>query len=261
MPKGEFNFKKKYGQNFLIDNSIIEAISNSIKPKENDLIIEIGTGIGFLTKRLVKYNSYYIGFEIDKDTINYLKQYENNKTKFIIGDFLKVDLNSVISDLHYQKIYIVGNLPYYITTPIIEKIIDSDIDYTSLTIMVQKEVGDRFLAKPNSKKYGYFTVLLNYFFEIEKIISAPRTSFNPMPNVDSVVLKLTKKTKTFDLDYEKFKLFIKDVFKYKRKNLKNNLKNYDLNKIQLVLEKHNLNLSSRAENLSLEVLIELFKSL
>lgn len=257
----EFNFKKKFGQNFLIDENIINNIANSICPNENDLIVEIGPGIGYLTKKLLKYNSNYIGFEIDSETKSYLKIYENKKTRFIFNDFLKVDLKNTLSNINYQNLYIVGNLPYYITTPIIEKIIDSKLDLVSITIMVQKEVADRFLAPAGSKNYGYFTVILNYFFEIEKIIDVPRKCFNPSPKVDSTVIKLTKKENTDVLDYKKFQNFLKNAFKYKRKNLKNNLNGYNLKKIEDVLQKYNFDLTVRAEALNLKILIDLFKNL
>ena len=257
----EFNFKKKFGQNFLIDEMVKEKIINSIHPTKDDLIIEIGTGIGFLTKELVNFESKYIGFEIDTETKPYLQKYENDKNKFIFQDFLKVNLNDIISTFNYHNIYIIGNLPYYITTPIIEKLIDSKIHLASLTIMVQKEVAERFISKPGSKSYGYFTVILNYFFNIEKITDVNRKCFKPIPNVDSTVLKLIKKTYNENFDYESFKVFLKRAFQFKRKTLKNNLKGYDLSKIQDTLGKYNLDLSSRAENIDLEIFIDLFNNL
>lgn len=256
-----FNFKKKFGQNFLIDENILNTIVCSINPNPNDLIIEIGPGIGYLTKKLLTYNSNYIGFEIDKDTIPYLNKFKNDKTEFVFEDFLKVNLHKYLADISYQNLYFVGNLPYYITTPIIEKIIDSKIEFISLTIMVQKEVADRFLALPGSKNYGYFTVVLNYYFEIEKIIDAPRNAFKPAPNVDSTVIKLIRRKYYENIDSKKFQMFLKNAFQHKRKNLKNNLSNYNLTNIKNVLTKYNLDLTVRAESLDLKILIDLFKNL
>jgi 16S rRNA (adenine1518-N6/adenine1519-N6)-dimethyltransferase len=126
--------------------------------------------------------------------------------------------------------------------------------------MMQKEVGLRLTAKPNTKEYGYITVLLNYFYDINLLFNVNKTSFYPVPNVDSVVVKFTPKNNK-QLDFQKFDNFLKQAFKYKRKNLKNNLKNYDLKKIEKILTKHSFTLSSRAENLPLEVFIDLVDNL
>lgn len=256
----KFKFKKRYGQNFLIDTNIIDKIINSIDPTEKDLIIEIGPGAGALTKKLKKYSANLIAFEIDEETKKYLSPLENSKTKIIYGDFLETDIKKYISEIKYENIYIIGNLPYYITTPIIEHIIDSAIEPKSITIMVQKEVGDRFLAKPGIKDYGYMTVLLNYNFTLEYICSVPRKCFQPAPNVDSTVLKLTSKTKAKG-DYNKFKKIIKDAFQFKRKTIYNNLKNYDKEKLEIILTKHGYSLTSRAETIDLETYIELTNNL
>lgn len=256
----KFNFKKKYGQNFLKNKKVIAAIVESINPTSEDLIIEIGPGSGVLTKELVKYNSYYIAFEIDKDTSIFLDSLVSNKRSIIYEDFLKVDLNKILKNIPYRKLFIVGNLPYYITTPIIEKVIYSKIDPEAITIMVQKEVGERFLANTHTRNYGYMTVLLNYWYNIEKIIDADKHDFYPVPKVDSVVLKMNKKERV-QINYEKFNTLLKESFKYKRKTIYNNLKTYDKESLEKVLKRHGASLNSRAEELDLETYIDMSENL
>lgn len=256
----KFEFKKRYGQNFLQNEFIANKIVDSINPSKDDLIIEIGPGAGAITKKLKKYNSYLIAYEIDEDTKKYLLPLEDVKTKIIYKDFLETDLKQEISSIKYDNIFIIGNLPYYITTPIIEKVIDSQIMPESLTIMVQKEVGERFMAKPHTKEYGYMTVLLNYWYNIEKITDVNKTEFYPMPKVDSMVIKLSKK-ETEKIDYKKFKSILMSSFQFKRKTIYNNLKTYNKEKLECILQKHNATLSSRAEELDLETFIDLSKNL
>ena len=138
-----FNFKKKFGQNFLKDSKILNDIVNSIPIKENDLVIEIGPGAGALTKCIKNTKCNLLCYEIDTELERYLSLLEDNKTKIIYDDFLNRDIKVDIKDIKYDSLYIIANLPYYITTPIIEKIIDSNIDINSCVFMVQKEVADR----------------------------------------------------------------------------------------------------------------------
>ena len=252
----DFNYKKKYGQNFLQNEQVIDEIVNTISPCEDDLIIEIGPGSGALTRKLLKYNTNLLAFEIDEDTKEYLLPLQNNKTRIIYEDFMQSDIKKHISKISYKNLYIIGNLPYYITTPILEQIINLNINEKSLTIMVQKEVGERFLAKPHKKEYGYMTVILNYTYEIEKIVDVPRKDFIPSPKVDSVVVKLTKK-ENLQIDYNKFIKITKESFQFKRKTIYNNLKKYDKNKLEEILKKHNATLQDRAEDLDLETFIDL----
>lgn len=181
----QFEYKKSLGQNFLIDNNIIKKISDSINPTSDDLIIEIGPGSGALTKELIKKESDLICFEIDSRLKEVLKSLESEKTKINFIDFLKVDLKDYINN-KYKKIYFVGNLPYYITTAIINKII-KESDPEEITIMVQKEVGQRFTAKPSSKEYNSLSVFLQYNFNIETVCQVSKNCFEPKPKVDSVV--------------------------------------------------------------------------
>lgn len=256
----KFKFKKKYGQNFLNNREVIEKIVSSVNPTENDLIIEIGPGGGVITKQLKKYKANIIAFEIDEETKKFLSKLEDDKTKIIYSDFLEIDLPKFLSAYTYEKLYVIGNLPYYITTPIIEHLINSKVEIESLTIMVQKEVADRFLAKPKTKEYGYMTVLINYNFDIEKIIEVKNTDFTPMPKVNSTVIKLIRKEKE-PLNYDNFKKLLKEAFQFKRKTLNNNLKLYDKEKISEILKERGYSLSNRAEEIDLETFIDLARKL
>ena len=200
--------KKSLGQNFLIDKNVISKIVAEILAYENDLIIEVGPGQGALTKELKKYNANLIAYEVDRDLTGVLTKLEDDKTRVIWQDFLKSDIKEDIKNIKYNKLYIVGNLPYYITTPIIEHIMDSDINLDKLVIMVQKEVADRFLAEPHSKEYGYITVVLNYYFDISKVTDVSKYAFKPVPKVESTVLRLVPKNNKEDLDFNKYKDFL-----------------------------------------------------
>lgn len=256
----KFKFKKKYGQNFLDNKEIIDKIVSSITPNENDLIIEIGPGAGAITKKLKKYNTQLLAFEIDTDVQKFLNALEDEKTHIIYEDFLTADINLIIKNYKYNNLYIIGNLPYYITTPIIERIIDQSLNPKEIVIMVQKEVADRFLATPKHKEYGYMTVLLNYHYNINKIVDVDRSYFTPAPNVYSTVLKLTTK-KSLLVDYNKFKNLIKDAFQFKRKTINNNLKKYDINQVEQVLTTNGYTLQNRAEDIDLKTFIDLTNKL
>ena len=251
--------KKSLGQNFLIDNNVINKIINDVFACENDLIIEIGPGRGALTKKLRDKNSYLLAFELDTDLKPILSNLENEKVKIIYKDFLKTDLCYEIKNYNYNKLFIVGNLPYYITTPIVEHVVDSNLCFEKFIIMVQKEVADRFMAVPGNKDYGYFTLYLKYYFEINKVVDAPRNCFNPAPKVDSTVIELITRKDKPQINILKYFEFLKKAFSQKRKTLKNNLKDYDWSKIKEVLDKYNYTETIRAEEISESIFIEIFK--
>ena len=253
--------KKSLGQNFLIDKNVISKIVTEVSACSDDLIIEIGPGRGALTKELKVKQAHLICYEIDQDLDGILSKLEDEKTKIIWQDFLKSRIDADIKDIKYNKLYIVGNLPYYITTPIIEHIMDSNIDFEKLIIMVQREVADRFMANIHTKEYGYITVVLNYYFEISKVTDVSRYSFNPVPKVESTVLRLVPRKEKEELDFNKFKEFLKVCFSQKRKTLKNNLKSYDWHKIKNVLDKYHMTESARAEEISKDVFVEIFKNI
>lgn len=249
-----FDFKKKYGQNFLIDENIIKKIIPD-NIKENNLVIEIGPGSGNLTKYLCENFDKVIAYEIDKEVkpllLEALNDYQNYEIYF--DDFMTRNIKNDLKKEKYDNLYIIANLPYYITTPILEKIIDLNLDIEMIRVMVQKEVGERFSAKPGSKEYGSITVYLNYNYDIKKEFVVSKNSFYPKPNVDSMVVSFLKKEKEFIKDEKLFYKLIRDSFQFKRKTLRNNLKDYDLEKIEKVLKEYNLSLSVRAEQLPLEI--------
>ena len=253
----EFAYKKSLGQNFLKDKSVINKIIDSADITVDSLILEIGPGSGALTKELVKTKGKVVAFEIDERLKEELSKIESNNLEVLYGDFLKIDLKEVLNKYNYKKLHLIANLPYYITTPIIMKIInETKID--EMIIMVQKEVGSRFKAKPNTKEYNSLSVFLQYYFDIKTVTIVNKNSFVPKPKVDSIVVRFSIKDNKIKANNEKvfFKL-VKDSFTFKRKNLKNNLKGYDLNKINIILNKFNKDLTFRAESLNLEEFIEI----
>lgn len=258
----EHNFKKKFGQNFLKDKNIITKIANVVETNKKDLIIEIGPGAGALTEELVK-KSQVLAYEIDKDLEETLiNKFKDNNFNIIFDDFLKRNLKEDLSQIKYDKLYVIANLPYYITTPIINKIINEKINVQEMVLMVQKEVGERFSAKLGTKDYSSITIFLNYYFDIKKEFIVSRNSFYPAPNVDSIIISLRKKEKKYNVKNEEifFKL-IRDSFVQKRKTLKNNLKEYNFLEIGKILQENNLPLDVRAENVPIEVFVEISNNL
>ena len=258
MEKINHNFKKKYGQNFINDFTIIEKIVSTASVDKNDLVLEIGPGAGILTKELLK-KTRVLAYEIDTELKNILQsELKNEDLNIIWDDFLKRDVSKDIEGISYNKLYVIANLPYYITTPIIQKLIDEKLPLSDIIIMVQKEVADRFCAKPGKKEYGSITAFLNYHFDISKLFDVKKDKFFPQPKVDSAVISLkTRKDKLYIKDEKKLFSLIKDSFQFKRKNLRNNLREYDLEKIEQVLARHNMDLAVRAESISIDLFCEI----
>ena len=252
-----FNFKKKFGQNFLRDHNIISNIINLVNPNEDDLIIEIGPGAGALSKELVKFNSFYRAFEIDEDTKEYLLPLETDKAKIIYKDFMKVDIKEEIKDIKYNRLFIIGNLPYYITSSIILKILDLDLDVYKQVYMVQKEVADRFASKEGNREYGSITVLLNAYYKVKKEFVVGKNCFYPVPRVDSAIISFEKNVDNQEIINNKFKNVVRDAFQFKRKTLRNNFKGYDLDKIESILNENNYSLNNRAEDIPYDVYIKI----
>lgn len=253
----KFRFKKNLGQNFLQDEKILQKIVESVMCTEDDCIVEIGPGHGALTKYLVKYNCPVIAFEIDKEVKPVLDRIKAPNLRVVYEDFMKVNVKEYLPD-NYKNLYIIANIPYYITTPILEKIITENLNEKACTLMVQKEVADRFGAKPGSKDYGSISVYLDYYYQVKKLFEVPRKAFYPVPNVDSAIIKLDRKDKRDLADEDNFFKFVKSAFQFKRKNLRNNLKNYDLEKINSVLVKYNHSLQNRAEEISLKEFLDIY---
>ena len=264
LDNNSFKFKKKFGQNFITDENIINKIVNKSGVDNDTLVIEIGPGAGSLTYKLVSDAGFVLCYEIDKEVETILKNNLDgfNNYEIIFDDFLKRDVNEDLKKYKYNKLMVIANLPYYITTPIITKIIDDNINPDKMVFMVQKEVGDRFKATPGSKEYNSLSIYLNYYFDIKKVMDVSRNVFMPVPNVDSIVVEFNKKDELSYVDNKElfFKL-VKDSFKFKRKTLKNNLKGYNLELIDKVMHNFGYNLSDRAEIIPINVFIEVANEL
>lgn len=255
-----FKFKKKYGQNFIIDENIINKIVENSNIDKNTLVIEIGPGAGSLTKKLAQNAKQVLCYEIDetlKIVLNDLVM-EFNNIDIFYQDFLKSNILDDLKQYQYEQLYIVANLPYYITTPIIMKVIEDNIPVDKIVVMVQKEVGDRFKATPGTKDYNSLSIFLNYYFDISKLMDVSRNVFLPKPNVDSIVVEFKKNKKNYNIKDEKlFFQLIHDSFQQKRKTIKNNLNKYDLKIVENVLKKYNFDLNSRAEQIPIYVFADI----
>ena len=213
--KEEHKFKKSLGQNFLIDDNIINKIIKGADVDKETLVIEIGPGGGAISKGLVPLSGQAILYEIDNSLENrlneLLKNYDNKE--IIIGDFLKSDIKKDVDKYDYKKLYVVANLPYYITTPIIMKFIDEEILPDKLVIMIQKEVAERLSAHVGSRDYGSLTVFLNYYYDIDILFNVSKNCFIPKPNVDSSVICMNKKSDRLEIkDINLFKRLVRDSF-------------------------------------------------
>ena len=239
---GNFKFKKKFGQNFMKDISVLNKIVDISEIDKNSLVIEVGPGDGRLSVLLAKKCKHLICYEIDLDLKN-------------------IDILSDVSKYCYDKIFFVSNVPYYITTAIITKLIDCGVIFNKIVLMVQNEVGLRLCSSYGSSSYNAFNVITSYFYNVNYEFFVSRLSFVPSPNVDSCVISLTPTFFNSLKSFDNFKKIVFYSFKFKRKNLKNNLKYYDLDVINRILYKYDLNLNMRAENVPLEVFIELSNSL
>lgn len=255
LENNEFVFKKKFGQNFLLDENILNNIVNTANINKETLVIEVGVGAAALTRKLSLAAGHVLGYEIDTQLKGPLKEILSsyNNIDIIFDDFLKRNLRQDLEKYNYENIVVVANLPYYITTPIITKFIEEKIPVNKIVVMVQNEVANRFAAKPNSKDYNSLSVFVNYYFNVSKAFVVSRNVFYPRPNVDSAIIVFEKKTKKINLLCEEhfFKL-VKQAFTQKRKNLRNNLKNYDLDKLDNILKMIGKDLTVRAENLTID---------
>lgn len=260
----KFDYKKNLGQNFLQDKNIIDKIVNAPDYGDNNLVIEIGPGSGALTKELLKKVDRAILYEVDTRLEKILNKELSTFVNYelIFDDFLNRDVNKDISKYDFDNLYIVANLPYYITTPIITKIINDKIPTNEIVIMIQKEVADRFSAKPGSKEYGQITVFLNYFFDIDNVCNVSKNCFFPKPKVDSAVIKMKRKeSNDYIKNFDVFNRLVKDSFRFKRKTIKNNLVGYDLDIINNILTKYGFDINTRSENIPYNVFVEIANEL
>lgn len=247
---------KKLGQNFLINESIIYDIVKKANVTKEDVVIEIGPGLGSLTKELINNAKKVIAIELDPNMIDILKSRFGMFDNFevIYGDVLKVDLEELIKG--YDSVKVVANLPYYITTPIIMKLLEDKLKIKSITVMVQKEVGERICATHKDKEYGAITVSVQYYSEPQIIIDVPKENFLPAPEVDSCVIRLDMREKPLvSLKDEKlFFRLVKGAFTQRRKTINNSLTCSGKSKEEIIAALNKLGIDSklRAENLSIQ---------
>ncbi|MFL0195611.1 16S rRNA (adenine(1518)-N(6)/adenine(1519)-N(6))-dimethyltransferase RsmA [Clostridium sp. WILCCON 0269] len=254
--KYNFRFSKSLGQNFLIDNSVLQDIVNGTDVNENDFVIEIGPGVGTLTRELLKKAKKVCAIELDSDLITILKEELKDYSNFELlhKDVLKTNFDEVIKD--ESSVKIVANLPYYITTPIISKLLNNHCNFKTLTIMIQKEVGERIISKPDCKEYGALSLLVQYYCDAEIIRKVGPHAFIPRPKIDSIVIKLTKlnkpriKAKSEDLFFK----VVRCSFNMRRKTLWNALKTLKFSKeyMEIAFSKAGIDPKRRGETLSIE---------
>ena len=258
-----FTFKKSFGQNFLTDTNILQKIVDTAEIDKNVNVIEIGPGIGALTEFLAENAAEVMAFEIDERLVPILEDTlrDHDNVKVINEDVLKADLQTRVKEFENPNlpIKVVANLPYYITTPILMHLIESKIPFSEFVVMMQKEVADRISAEPNTKAYGSLSIAVQYYMTAKVAFVVPRTVFVPAPNVDSAILKMTRRKQPLvevkDEDF--FFRVSKASFVHRRKTLWNNLTSHFgkseevKNKLDQALENAAIKPSIRGEALSI----------
>lgn len=256
-----FKFSKSLGQNFLIDSNIIDKIINGARITEDDYVVEIGPGIGTLTREISKIAKKVVAVEIDKKLIPILKDTlsECDNVEVVNEDVLKVDIKELVDEkLDSKPIKLVANLPYYITTPIVMKFLEEDIKVSDIVVMVQKEVADRMSAVPSTKDYGSLSVAVQYYCEPHIVAKVPRSMFIPQPNVDSTVIALRshEEIKQDLKDKDLFFKVVKAAFSKRRKTILNAISSYDIDlskeEVKQVLEEASIDAKRRGETLSID---------
>ncbi len=254
--KYKFKFSKSLGQNFLIDQSVLEDIVQGADVSEEDFIIEIGPGVGTLTRELLKKAKAVCSIELDSDLIPILEEElkDFNNFNLIHKDALKVDFNEIIGE--EKSVKLVANLPYYVTTPIIAKLLNEGYKFKSLTIMIQKEVAERINAKPDCKEFGALSVLVQYYCDTHIVRKVSPASFVPRPKVESIVIRLDKlsEPRVKVKDENLFFKIVRESFNMRRKTLSNSIKNIGLDKEKLnkAFAKSNIDPKRRGETLSID---------
>lgn len=259
--KYDFVFQKKFGQNFLIDSHVLDKIITAADITKEDTILEIGPGIGSMTQHLCEKAGKVISVEIDNMLIPILNENLSQYDNFILinQDFLKLDVKKLLDEHNCEKVKVVANLPYYITTPIIMSLFENNIPLESITVMVQKEVAQRMEAKPSTKDYGALSLAIQFYATTNIVANVPPNCFIPRPNVGSAVIKLSlRNDKPYEL-YDTSLMFkiVRAAFNQRRKTLINALNNSPLINISKetilsALEEMNLSSTIRGEALSLE---------
>lgn len=264
LEKYKIKANKDLGQNFLINDDVIEKIIEKSQIEKNDLIIEIGPGLGVLTNLLLEKSDNVVAIELDKRMVEIISKrfILKNNLQIINEDVLKVDLNKLINERKKQtninKVKIVANLPYYISIPIIMKLLEEKLEIDEIIVMVQKEVAQRLVAKTGTKDVGAITYAVEYFSEAEKVIDVPKESFIPSPKVESAVIKLKIRKEAYVQVKDEKMLFniIQKSFSQRRKTLVNALVNGKIveskEKAEKIIKQLNINENIRGEKLTLE---------
>ena len=264
--KYDFRFKKDLGQNFLTDENIVLKIVDALELKEDEVVLEVGPGMGSLTQKLAEKAYKVYAVEIDTRAVNMLEEtlsgYKN--IEIINKDILKTDLSEILEEAlqENRKIKFISNLPYYITSPILMKVLEDKVKFENIVVMLQKEVAVRLNANVNTKDYSSFTIAVDYYAEVERLFNVPKTVFVPMPKVDSTVLRVVpRKESKVNVDNEEmFFKVVKAAFMNRRKMAFNSLSNgLSLNKDLLkdALINAGLDEKVRAENITIEQFAEL----
>lgn len=259
---GNFEFKKKFGQNFLSDESLLEEIVQKAGVTKEDIVVEIGAGKGALTEVLSRQAKKVYSFEIDSDLFEFLKnKFDGSNVEFIFDDVMNYT-DEKLNEIVGGKFKLVANLPYYVTSPIITRFLQNE-NLLSLTVMVQEEVADRIVADEKNKDYGVLTIICKLFGEPQKVLRVARDKFYPVPNVDSAVVRIDRKG---DTDKQKFLGVIalaKKAFAMRRKKLSSNLADNNLSKEKLenLFVSHGFNPAVRAEELKVSDFVWLYEAL
>ncbi len=268
LDKYDFKVKKNLGQNFIVDENILNGIINAAGLQYHDTVLEIGPGIGTLTKALAEIVENVIAIELDRDIIEILngtllREYDN--IILVQDDALKIEYDELLALYlkDQKKVKVVANLPYYITTPLLMKLATSSKRVKDLVLTVQKEAAQRLMAKVGTKEYSAVTVILNYYYNIELVMKLTPNVFLPPPKVDSAVIKLEKhlESPVYLEDEELFIEFVKKSFAKRRKTLKNNLKDLALitqEDFSKILDEHDLDSMVRAQDLELFTFASIF---
>ena len=269
LKKYKISADKSLGQNFLVSDEVVEGIVESANINKEDIIIEIGPGLGVLTNLLLEKSDDVITVELDNRMVEIISDRFKEKTNLTVihEDILKVDLKELLNSRkksENSKVKVVANLPYYISTPIIMKLLEQNQIIDEIIVMVQKEVGQRLTAKTGTRVAGAITYAVEFYSDATAIINVPKESFVPSPKVESAVIKLKIKSKTQNVNKEMLFKVIKTAFSQRRKTLSNALVNggiVEKNKLEEVLEKAGLEKNVRGENLTLEDFIKLCENI
>lgn len=263
-----FTFSKGLGQNFLIDGNIVRGIVRGAGITKDDYVLEIGPGMGTLTEELALNAKKVVAIELDNRLKPILEEtlhpYDN--VEVVYGDVLKLPLKEIIDEkLGGGPVKVVANLPYYVTTPIIGRLLEEELPFKSISVMVQKEVADRMVAKPDTKDYGSLTLFVIFYTKPEIILKVPKTVFMPQPKIDSSVIRLTIKEELPDTNRESFFKLVRAAFSKRRKTLINALSTYgleaDKEELRAALVRASIDETVRGEDLALDDYVRLAREL